>query len=149
MRLLPLLAFASILAFAAPAAHAQVPELRPGKPLRGTLSPGDSVDRVGIGAYYTDELRFRGRAGQHVAVTLRSTAFDAYLRVGRRVDGRFAALATDDDRGGGHDARVVLALPADGEYRIVVTTAAPRQGGTYTLELAAAPGGAAAPGRTP
>ena len=139
MRLLPLLALASVLAFAAPAANAQVPELRAVKPVRGTLAPGDSVDRIGIGAYYTDELRFRGRAGQRVVATLRSAAFNAYLRVGRRVDGRFAALATDDDRGGGNDARVTLALPADGEYRVVVTTAAPRQGGAYTLELAAAP----------
>lgn len=136
-----LLAAVALLA-AAPGARAQTPEIRVGQRIGGMLATGDSIDLVGVGAYLVDELRFSGRAGQRVTVTLHSAAFDAYLRVGRRVDGRFVRLATDDDGAGGRGARVVLTLPEAGEYRIVVTSARPREAGAYTLALAAgAPAG--------
>lgn len=53
-------------------------------------------------------------------VDLQSNAFDAYLVL---MDGSRRVIATDDDSGGGRNARVALPMLEAGEYTIVATTA--------------------------
>jgi hypothetical protein len=70
-----------------------------------------------------------GRRGERVQVDVMSSDFDAYLIL---QDAAGVKLATDDDSGGGTNARLIFTLPADGAYRIIATY---HQGsfGAYTL----------------
>lgn len=76
---------------------------------------------------------FEGRAGQRVTINLRSTEFDTYLNVAQ-VGGK-QVLATDDDSGGGTNARVTLALPANATYAIIANALRPNGRGRYSLEV--------------
>ncbi|MCW5826835.1 MAG: PPC domain-containing protein, partial [Gemmatimonadaceae bacterium] len=76
---------------------------------------------------------FEGRAGQRVTLNLRSAEFDTYLHVAQ-VGGK-QVLATDDDSGGGTNARITLALPANGMYAVVANALRPNGRGRYTLEM--------------
>ncbi|HET6762080.1 MAG TPA: hypothetical protein VFH27_00375, partial [Longimicrobiaceae bacterium] len=87
---------------------------------------------------------YRGRAGEHLSVTLVSKAFDAYLAIGRMDGGEFKASESDDDSGGGTDAKVEYTLPADGEYLIRANTLAADETGAFTLTVTAGPAPAAA-----
>jgi hypothetical protein len=62
-------------------------------------------------------------------IDLRSTAFDAYLRV---LDKNGVELAFDDDGGEGRNSRLIFTPPAPGAYRLVATTFA---GGIGDFEL--------------
>lgn len=72
----------------------------------------------------------RGTAGQQVTLELHSAEFDPFL-----------ALAaadmdpiTDDDGGTGFDSRISITFPADGDYRVVVTSVGARTG-SYRLTV--------------
>lgn len=56
-------------------------------------------------------------------VTLRSSAFDSYLVVGRSVAGITDYVANDDDGGGGLDAMLRFQARATGPYLVLVTSA--------------------------
>ena len=72
----------------------------------------------------------RGTAGQQVTVELHSTDFDPFMALaGPNID-----PITDDDGGTGFDSRISVTLPADGEYRVVVTSVGSRTGG-YRLTV--------------
>ena len=89
---------------------------------------------------YVDEFRFSGRRGQRVSIELGSEAFDTYLILvppsGEQID--------NDDEGNGEstDSRIETALPADGEYRILVTSFQPGETGRYRLALRESAGSA-------
>jgi hypothetical protein len=86
---------------------------------------------------YVDEYVFRGRSGQQVVISMRSAAFDPYLALGTYRDGRtWQGLATDDDGGGGTDARISYTLPADGLYVIRANSVEVNEQGAYTLQVA-------------
>lgn len=112
--------------------------IRAGQTLQGELEESDPV--MGDQSHY-DLYAFRGRRGQQVTITMRSTAFDSYLSVGRIVNGSFSTLESDDDNGGGEDAQVVLTLPRDGEYAIRANSLFENVTGPYSvrLETGAAP----------
>ena len=68
-------------------------------------------------------------AGDTIAITLTSDAFDPFLAV---IDPT-GQLVADDDGGPGLNARVVLAAPIQGSYRIFVTSFS---GGTGSFRIA-------------
>ncbi|MEM6502114.1 MAG: tetratricopeptide repeat protein [Cyanobacteria bacterium P01_C01_bin.89] len=78
---------------------------------------------------YAAVYEFQGQRGDQVAIELDSDDFDAYLLL------RFneETIAQDDDSGVWHDALIVLELPADGTYQVVVNTASSGEVGHYRL----------------
>jgi hypothetical protein len=86
-----------------------------------------------------DLYTFTGHAGQRVVVTMRSQDFDAYLHLGRELGGAMEELASNDDGGGGTDARIRIALPTDGTYRIHASGLGTESLGSYALTVEEAP----------
>jgi Caspase domain/Bacterial pre-peptidase C-terminal domain len=125
--------------FAAPSAMGQnapaaasAPGLALGRPVMGDLTPSDAQRHSGK---YEDSFTIEGRRGDRVQLDLASTDFDAYLVV--TGPGAFT-IANDDAAGGGDstDSRLVLQLPADGAYRVAVTSFRPGETGAYRLAAA-------------
>lgn len=85
------------------------------------------------GGVYFDQWIYRGSADERLAILMRSDAFDAFLRIGRQVDGEWRELASDDDGGGNRDSRIDLTLPEDGDYEIHATAYQEGETGAYTL----------------
>lgn len=134
------LAAGCLLAFAAVDVAAQTP-IRVGQTIRGSLATSDP--RAGDDSFY-DLYRFDGRRGQRLTITLKSSAFDAYLGFGRMAGGEFEEIDTDDDGAGGTDARVEVTVPADGTYVIRANSLSEGETGAY--ELSVAEGAAPRPG---
>lgn len=88
-------------------------------------------------AWY-DVWTYRGTAGEPLTLLMSSDSFDTFLRMGRRVDGRWEELAINDDAGGIGDSKIAVTLPADGEYE--VHAGAYREYATGTYLIAAASG---------
>jgi hypothetical protein len=100
-----------------------------GETKAGRLETGDAAGPRGLEDHWT----FAGRAGDVVRLDAMSTDFDAYLVL------RFGAMAVDsnDDGGGGQNARILAVLPATGTYTATVSGYSEgRSGGRYTLALA-------------
>jgi uncharacterized protein YjdB len=94
------------------------------------LNARDCVDATNR---YRDFYWVSLSAGSVITVTMRSTAFDAFLEV-------WAAEATvrsasDDDSGGGNDSRLTFTAPASGFYLIRCTTFSAGEIGLYTLTI--------------
>jgi hypothetical protein len=123
-----LLAAGAVLALALPL-HAQT-SIRVGQTVRGELS---ATDPTADDDSHYDLYTIRGRRGERVTFTLRSTAFDAYLAVGRMEDGEFDPIESDDDGAGGTDARVSLTFPEDGDYVVRANSLSSGETGAYTL----------------
>jgi hypothetical protein len=103
--------------------------LRLGTSSSSTLDAGD--------ARMTDESTYEdwtlaARAGERVAVTMTSTAFDTYLTVSSP-DGSF--LRMDDDAAGGTNARVVFTAPSTGLYTVRANALTKDGLGAYTLRV--------------
>lgn len=127
-RLLPALAMLAL-----PAAAAAQPLLRPGPPVRGEITAQDPA--LDDDTHY-DLYTFRAAAGERFRVTMRSRAFDAYLVVGRIAkDACAAECRSDDDGGGGTDARVTLRFEEAGTYVVRANTLGTGQTGAYTIQL--------------
>jgi len=120
-----------------PAAAPPPAALTIGQNVSGELSSNDSQRRSGK---YEDVFELDGRRGQRLDLRLNSAAFDAYLVV-TGPDG--FNLSNDDDPGGNGalHSRLVIELPADGRYRVSVTTFRPGETGAYRLSAATAAGG--------
>lgn len=108
--------------------------VRAGETVAGTLGPDDG--RADDGSWY-DVYTLRGRPGETVEVTLRSAAFDAFVSAGSLDDGVFQEAESDDDSGGGTDARLRLTVPRTGEVSIRVNSRFPDEVGPYTLAVVA------------
>ena len=85
-----------------------------------------------------DLYTFSGTAGQQVAVSMSSTAFDAYLYL---VGPDAEIVAENDDGGGGTNARIpagsgFITLPVTGTYSILANAFDVGAAGAYTLSLA-------------
>jgi len=118
---------------AAPAAVAAA-TLAIGQTQSGELSSNDSQRRSGK---YEDVYEFEGRRGQRIDLRLRADDFDPYLVV---TGPQGFNMANDDEEGGNGSlhSRLVLELPADGRYRVAVTTFRPGETGRYSLAAAPA-----------
>ena len=100
----------------------------------GELTTNDNQRRSGK---YEDVYEFEGRRGQRVDLRLRADDFDPYLVV---TGPQGFNMANDDEEGGNGSlhSRLVLELPADGRYRVSVTTFRPGETGRYSLAAAPA-----------
>lgn len=105
---------------------------------RGQLQANDEQLNSGE---YADIYTFRGQAGQHAIIDVRSQQFDTYLMVispsGEQVD-------NDDHEGDRTRSLVSLPLTENGSYQVYVTSYKPGEVGSYTLSIDAngAPTGA-------
>jgi hypothetical protein len=106
--------------------------IRVGETLQGTLSEDDPVEEDG--SFY-DLYLVSGAPGERIVIDMRSTAFDAYLTGGRLVDGAVEPLHRNDDGGAGTDARLEVALDADGRYAVVANSFSSGMTGAYTLSV--------------
>lgn len=104
--------------------------------LRGNLGSRDPETEEGV---RFDHFSFRGAAGDRVAVTLDSEAFDPLVMVGRMVGGDFVELAFNDDFGDTLNSRLTFTLPAAGEYVIRATALGGDGEGDYSLALLEGP----------
>jgi len=74
---------------------------------------------------------YKMKEGQTYTIDLISP-WDNFLRL---ENAKGEQLAQDDDSGGNLNARITFPAPADGWYRIIVTSYAPRASGAYTLKV--------------
>jgi hypothetical protein len=103
--------------------------LAAGQSAAGELGPSDAQRRSGK---YEDVYTIAGRRGQRLQLDLASDAFDPYLVV---TGPEGFNLANDDADGSGTLAsRLVLVLPADGAYRVAVTSFRAGETGAYRLQ---------------
>ncbi|NJO19008.1 MAG: tetratricopeptide repeat protein [Spirulinaceae cyanobacterium RM2_2_10] len=103
--------------------------------LTGKLSESSPV-LESDGSYF-DLHEFVGRAGEQVSIELRSQDFDAYLIL---LDDAGNKLAEDNDSGDGSDAWLIVTLPANGTYAVMVNTLNRGETGRYQLSWQAATG---------
>lgn len=116
----------------APAPAPRTTPVRQGETVRGELGEGDA--ELDDGRFY-DAYVYTGRAGETLRVQLNSDAFDAYVIVGRMVDGEFQEIASNDDAEEGDSLNSLLdvELPEDGRYVIQATSFSPASEGEYEL----------------
>lgn len=95
----------------------------------------ESSDPKAADNSYFDDYVYHGRAGEHLVITLRSSAFDTYLGYGTLTAGRMTSISSDDDSAGGTDSRLEVTLPSDGDYVIRANSLAPNATGAYTLQV--------------
>jgi hypothetical protein len=130
-------AFILLAAAAAQSAAQQPAQLRVGQPVTGTLRATDPTMIGGMGPFHV--YRLDARKGDRLVLTLRSGAFDAFLGIMHPVGGIHEIVATDDDGGGGSDARLRWNVPRDGTYMIVAQALETGGSGGYTLSVDNAP----------
>jgi len=75
---------------------------------------------------------FVGTAGEQIVMDVASSDFDAYAII---QDSNSNRLASDDDSGGGTNARITFTLPYTGAYRLVANTYRVGGYGNYTLSV--------------
>ena len=133
------LALAGLLLTAGPSALAQNAGVRlaPGQSISGELTPNDAQRQSGK---YEDVFIVEGRRGERIDLRLSSEQFDPFLVV---TGPEGFALSNDDENGGSLDSRLVLELPADGAYRVAVTSFRSGESGAYRLQASQPPQGAA------
>lgn len=107
--------------------------IRVGQTVTGTLATSDP--RLESDDTFYDMYRFTGRAGQRVEIVMTSTAFDAYLALGRMEDGELQVAESDDDSAGGENARIRATLDESGEYVIRANSLSEGETGAYTLSV--------------
>jgi hypothetical protein len=95
---------------------------------RGRLDNKDSMLDRGT---YGDTYSFVGARGEPVRVSLESDDLDTYLYL---YDATGYLVAEDDDSGSQLNSRLVMTLPDDGVFLVVVTSYG-RETGDYTLEV--------------
>jgi serine protease Do len=104
----------------------------------GMLARTDA--RLNDGSVY-QAWRFYGTQGQMVQIDVMSDAFDAFAILEGPAGNE---IARDDDTGEGLNARLSVALPVTGTYRIIANTYRQGQFGRYTVRVSSA--GAVTPG---
>jgi hypothetical protein len=119
-----------------------LPSLPPSEP--GRIAVGEVIAGELTADLQTASYTFTGTAGEAVTIALTANGFDPFLRL---LDASGAELTTDDDGGGGLNARISnFILPASGDYTIVVDAYRGPAGdrpasGTFSLTLnVSAPG---------
>jgi S1-C subfamily serine protease len=97
---------------------------------QGSLGVGDAL--APDNTYY-DEYSFQGRSGQRVTITLESNEFDTYLALG---DENGTLIDSNDDyQSGGTNSQIVVTLPQNGTYIIIVNGYSPADQGRYSLTV--------------
>lgn len=96
----------------------------------GTLASGDQL--LVTGEFY-DSITFDGEAGQRVAISASSPAFDTYLILKKPSGGE--NFESDDTYPGVKAAELYFTLPDTGEYEVMVTSYRPGEAGNYVLTI--------------
>jgi hypothetical protein len=114
----------------------------PGSSVAGRFSSSDlsqlpEVPRTGR---YLHVWNLAGVAGQSVTIDMQSSSVDPYLVV---TGPGLSSPLTNDDGGGGTNARVTLRFRETGSYQVIASTYAERDVGDYTLSVSTIGGGAA------
>jgi hypothetical protein len=105
-----------------------------GQTVAGDLSLADTQRRSGK---FEDVYTLQGRRGDRVQIDLSSSAFDSFLMV---TGPEGLALSNDDQEGADTlNSRLVIQIPADGEYRVSATSFRSGETGAYQLR-ASTPG---------
>jgi hypothetical protein len=106
-----------------------------GQSLTGELSANDNQRRTGK---YEDVYLIEGRQGERVDLRLLSEAFDPYLVVNGPSG---FSMSNDDEEGQSENtnSRLVLQLPANGTYRVSVTSFRAGETGAYRLQASTPP----------
>ncbi|HWT02319.1 MAG TPA: Calx-beta domain-containing protein [Pyrinomonadaceae bacterium] len=110
--------------------------IAPGQTISGSLTTSDCIF-TGT-TRYVDVYGFSGTAGQRVAVSMSSSAFDTYLYL---VDSSNQILGEDDDGADtGTNSRIpavsgFFTLPATGSYSIWATSYSQNSTGAYSISL--------------
>jgi len=116
----------------APAPAPRTTFIRRGQSITGALDSSDA--ELDDGRWY-DAYSYTGRAGEDLRVSLSSADFDAYLIIGRMVDGEFEELDTNDDGEEGTDSVLEIELPDDGRYVIYATSFMEGGEGEYEIQV--------------
>lgn len=101
-----------------------------GQTTEGTIESSDPELEDGRNFH---QYAVTARPGERLTITLRSGAFDAFLDWGSVGPGGFESASSDDDSGGGTDARLDVVMPADGTYVIRAHGLERGKFGAYTL----------------
>lgn len=110
--------------------------IQSGQAIAGALTTSDPMF---VDTTYYQMYWYQAQANETVTFVLRSSAFDAYLSIGRSADAPamvvdgLDVLGNDDDSGGGTDAKVEVTFPSAGVYGIRVNTMNKNETGAYTL----------------
>ncbi|WP_420126660.1 hypothetical protein [Longimicrobium sp.] len=135
-----------------PLANSGGGRLLPGITASGVLTRGDAQaegSRPPEEDAYYDVWTYRGTAGEPLTILMSSDSFDTFLRMGRRVDGRWRQVAANDDAGAIGDSKLTVTLPEGGEYEVHAGAYREHATGTYTLTAASGAGGGGAVAATP
>jgi hypothetical protein len=99
----------------------------------GELTAKDPTDRVRAQSYHkAHQLVLEAGRTYVIDMKARAPGFDPYLRL---EDDTGKEVASDDDGGGGLDARIVYTAARGGPHRIVCTTYKPQMAGPYQLTV--------------
>lgn len=99
----------------------------------GELTDQDSFDKL-VKKAYSVSFPFKMKAGEMYRIDASSRDIDTLIRI-ENEDGKHLAL-DDDGAGEGLNSRLIFKAPADGEYRLIVTTAVANQTGKFKLVVA-------------
>ncbi len=98
--------------------------------LTGELAQGDTTLQSGE---FIDTYPLQGLAGQQVEISLASQQFDTYVAISG--PGGFSQYNDDDTPNNTRNSRLVVTLPANGEYTIHATSYAAGETGAYQLNI--------------
>jgi hypothetical protein len=115
--------------------------IRLGQPVSGVLQTGDATLNTGE---YVDSWTLSGRRGQQLDIRLTSPAFDPYVAI--TGPNGFSEFNDDDSSAeGSRDSRLLVTLPADGDYVVSATSYASGEHGAYQLSVLEGAGAAKPP----
>jgi serine protease Do len=100
-----------------------------GQTITSQLSLSDA--KLSDGSTY-QAWTFVGAAGEQMQLDVLSADFDAYAII---QDSNGNRLASDDDSGGGTNARITFTLPYSGAYRLVANAYRVGAYGNYTISV--------------
>jgi thiol-disulfide isomerase/thioredoxin len=127
-----LLVLAAWLSAGAPVAAGEPKAVRPLLRVQDALRESDSYDQSRADSYHKAH-RFKMKAGQAYKIEVQSEEFDTYLRLENK-DGKEVAF-NDDISQRNRNSRILYLAPADGAYRIIVTSSKARATGRYLLTV--------------
>jgi hypothetical protein len=136
MRGFPSLIAGLVLVTGATALEAQHRPIRMGEVMSGSLTSQDPKIQE-RGPFHT--YRLDAKAGDRFIISMNSGDVDAYLWVARMVGGLTDAVVSDDDGGGGTNARLRFRATEAGTYYVVAQSLNSEATGAYDLKVEVAP----------
>lgn len=101
-----------------------------GQQMAGELASGDQQLQSGE---YVDTYPFAGTQGQQLEITLVSSAFDPYVAISG--PNGYSEFNDDDTANNSRNSRLIVTLPATGNYTIHATSYQPGEAGAYQLAI--------------